>query len=82
MKTKKGKAVPLALAAALREAPELLEMWGKLRPACQCRYVNIVEKAKKTETKNKRIDMVLKLTSAWNKRHYEKIDAAKSLRKA
>ena len=78
MRTKNGKAVPLILTAALRQSPELLEMWGRLRPSCQCRYVNLVEKAKKPETKNKRVDMVLKMTASWHKRHYDKINLNKT----
>jgi len=78
MRTKNGKAVPLALAAVLRAKPELFEMWGKLRPSCQCRYVNLVEKAKRPETKIKRIDMVLDMTAAWHKRHYDKINSVKT----
>jgi uncharacterized protein YdeI (YjbR/CyaY-like superfamily) len=77
MRTKNGKAVPLALVAALRAKPELYEMWGKLRPSCQCRYVKLVEKAKRPETKARRIDMVVGMTAAWYKRHYDKINARK-----
>jgi uncharacterized protein YdeI (YjbR/CyaY-like superfamily) len=59
MVTKKGVNLPTELEAALKNA-EVLNAWKSLRPSCQREYVKWVEEAKKAETRERRVDSVVK----------------------
>ncbi len=65
MQTKLGITVPEDLAAALQVSQEMLQMWDRLRPSCQRRYVEFVTEAKKEDTRQRRVNRVLEMTAAY-----------------
>ena len=50
----------------------MIEMWDRLRPSCQGRYVNLVIEAKRLEARKRRIERVLEMTGDYYRRHYGK----------
>ncbi len=69
MQTKLGIAVPEDLAIALQASRETLQMWDRLRPSCQRRYVEFVMEARKEDTRRRRVSRVLEMTAAYCARH-------------
>jgi len=69
MNTKLGETIPEDLASALQAGPEMIVMWGKLRPSCQRRYVALVTEAMRVETRKRRIERVLRMTADYYQRH-------------
>jgi hypothetical protein len=68
MKTKKGVAVPLALAKGLKSV-RTRRAWDMLRPSCQSDYVSRVKNAETREKRDETTQRVLKLTRAYGARH-------------
>ncbi len=58
--TKKGEAVPTELAAPILGDTRLHALWDKARPSCQARYAAHVDDAKKPETRQRRVEAMLK----------------------
>ncbi len=69
MKTKLGQVIPEELATALQKDERIAAMWNRLRPSCQRSYVNLYNGAKKPETKTRRVQRILKMTSDYYQRH-------------
>jgi uncharacterized protein YdeI (YjbR/CyaY-like superfamily) len=72
MKTKSGISIPADLAKALTENNGILAMWSKLRPSCQKRHVEYLSEAVKPETRERRIETVLRMTADYQKKHTAK----------
>lgn len=72
VKTKSGISIPAILAKALTEKIGMLELWGELRPSCQKRHVEYVSEAVKLETRQRRIETVLRMTADYHKKHAAK----------
>jgi len=72
MKTKSGISIPAEMAKALTENKGMLAMWSTLRPSCQIRHVEYVLEAVKPETRLRRIETVLRMTTEYNKQHAAK----------
>ncbi len=69
METKHGEIIPDDLAQALQGDHEMSVMWDKLRPSCQRTYVEFVTEVKKPQTRERRIQRVLKMTRDYYLRH-------------
>lgn len=69
MNTKLGEPVPPDLATALIFSAGMIDMWDKLRPSCQRRYVALVTSAKRAETRERRVQSVLRMTADYYRRH-------------
>jgi uncharacterized protein YdeI (YjbR/CyaY-like superfamily) len=72
MKTKSGISIPADLAKAMTEKSGMLELWGALRPSCQKRHVEYLSEAVKPETRERRIETVLRMTADYHKKHTAK----------
>ena len=72
MKTKEGETIPGDLVSELQADNVILEMWNKLPPSCQRRYVRLVIEAKRPETRIRRIGRVLRMTEEYYRRHFGK----------
>jgi len=77
MKTKPGTDIPEDLARALKRSHSLLAAWEILRPSCRREYVEYVSEAVKSETRRRRIEIVLRRTAEYAARHPEKTGAAR-----
>ena len=71
MNTKLGEHVPADLASAIGSSPDVASGWDKLRLSCQRRYVALVTLAKRLQTRERRIQSVLKMTLDYNRRHHQ-----------
>ncbi|MBI4199663.1 MAG: YdeI/OmpD-associated family protein [Chloroflexi bacterium] len=49
----------------------MVMMWEKLKPSCRSRYVALVTTAKRPETRERRIQSVLRMTADYYRRHHE-----------
>ena len=73
MKTKSGISIPADLAKALTENSGIAcQLWGTLRPSCQKRHVEYLSEAVKPETRERRIETVLRMTADYHKKHAAK----------
>jgi uncharacterized protein YdeI (YjbR/CyaY-like superfamily) len=72
MKTKSGISIPGDLAKALTEKSGMLELWGALRPSCQKRHVEYLSEAVKPDTRERRIETILRMTADYHKKHNAK----------
>jgi len=70
MNTKSGETIPTDLASAIGSTAGMAVMWDKLRPSCQKRYVTLVTSAKRPETRERRIQSVLRMAADYYQRHY------------
>ena len=69
MITQNGVSLPQDFAKALQSDEQALAAFESMRPSCQKRYVALIEDAKRTETRERRIKRALEMALEWNKRH-------------
>jgi uncharacterized protein YdeI (YjbR/CyaY-like superfamily) len=70
MKTKSGTTVPGNLATSLHQRSGILSMWSKLRPSCQKKYADSVQRANSPEARERRIRAVLRMTKQYYQQHH------------
>ncbi|MSQ22770.1 MAG: hypothetical protein EXR53_05640 [Dehalococcoidia bacterium] len=71
MNNKLGQPVSDDLALAIQGNVQRLAMWRALRPSCQRGYVRLITEAKRPETRQRRIERVLKMTADYYQRHHQ-----------
>jgi uncharacterized protein YdeI (YjbR/CyaY-like superfamily) len=66
---KSGQEIPEELRRAISADPERERHWAKARPSCQARYIDYVAEAKKPETRERRVGVVLAQMADFYRRH-------------
>lgn len=74
MITRKGVEVPADLAEALRQRPDLWELFESMPPSHQREYISYILEAKKPETRAARVMKSLDMIADWGKYAQKKVD--------